>query len=158
MISLKDYFIKEEEDKFVSIEYKTTDDSDMSLSGSVMDEIGKNNDEEEETDPDDILPGGTDLALVGELRLFSETSQLFLQRKRKIAKTFKSKLKDEEVNANRIKNTKIFDYYIKHLIEDYQKNVDHNVKLNVSSKNELKRQLASDMVMIIKNMEIFPNM
>lgn len=153
MKSLKDYFF-EDEDKFVSIEYNTTTSDDVTLAGAINDP--ENNDAQGPVDPEDILPGGADLSLVGELRLYSETSEIFKERKRKIASVFKSKLKDEEVTVNRVKFTKIFDYYINHLIHEYKKNVDENCKLNVSSKDELKRQLASDIVMLIRNMEVIP--
>lgn len=155
MKSLKDYFF-EDEDKFVSIEYNTTTEDDVALAGAIND---PNNDEgTSQVDPEDVLPGGADLSLVGELRLYSETSTVFKERKRKIASVFKTKLKDEEVTANRVKFTKIFDYYISHLIHEYKKNVDENCKLNVSSKDELKRQLASDIVMLIRNMEVIPSL
>lgn len=150
MKSLKDFFF-EDEDKFVSIEYKTTTDDDVTLS----DPINSPNNEPEVVDPNDVLPGGANLKLVGELRLYSETSNIFNERKRKIANKFKSILKDEEVTANRIKFTKIFDFYINHLIDYYKKNVS-NVTVNVTTKEELKRQLSSDIVMIIRNQEIFP--
>lgn len=153
MKSLKDYFF-EDEDKFVSIEYNTTTSDDVTLAGAINDP--ENSDAQGPVDPEDILPGGADLSLVGELRLYSETSEIFKERKRKIASVFKSKLKDEEVTVNRVKFTKIFDYYINHLIHEYKKNVDENCKLNVSSKDELKRQLASDIVMLIRNMEVIP--
>lgn len=150
MKSLKDFFF-EDEDKFVSIEYKTTTDDDVALSNP----INNPDNEPEVVDPNDVLPGGANIKLVGELRLYSETSNIFNERKRKIANKFKSILKDEEVTANRIKFTKIFDFYINHLIEYYKKNVS-NVTVNVTTKEELKRQLASDIVMIIRNQEIFP--
>lgn len=153
MKSLKDYFF-EDEDKFVSIEYNTTTSDDVTLAGAINDP--ENSDAQSPVDPEDILPGGANLSLVGELRLYSETSEIFKERKRKIASVFKSKLKDEEVTVNRVKFTKIFDYYINHLIHEYKKNVDENCKLNVSSKDELKRQLASDIVMLIRNMEVIP--
>lgn len=153
MKSLKDYFF-EDEDKFVSIEYNTTTSDDVTLAGAINDP--ENNDAQGPVDPEDILPGGANLSLVGDLRLYSETSEIFKERKRKIASVFKSKLKDEEVTVNRVKFTKIFDYYINHLIHEYKKNVDENCKLNVSSKDELKRQLASDIVMLIRNMEVIP--
>ncbi len=153
MKSLKDYFF-EDEDKFVSIEYNTTTSDDVTLAGAINDP--ENNDAQGPVDLEDILPGGANLSLVGELRLYSETSEIFKERKRKIASVFKSKLKDEEVTVNRVKFTKIFDYYINHLIHEYKKNVDENCKLNVSSKDELKRQLASDIVMLIRNMEVIP--
>ena len=152
MKSLTDYFF-EDEDKFVSIEYNTTTKDDVTLAGTIND---PENGAQDLVSPEDILPGGANIQLVGELRLYSETSEIFKTRKRKIAQVFKSKLKDEEVTANRIKFTKIFDYYINHLIHEYKKNVDENLKLNVSSKDELKRQLSSDIVMLIRNMEVIP--
>ena len=153
MKSLKDYFF-EDEDKFVSVEYNTTTSDDVTLAGTINDP--ENNEAQCPVDPEDVLPGGANLSLVGELRLYSETSEIFKERKRKIASVFKSKLKDEEVTVNRVKFTKIFDYYINHLIHEYTQKVDKNCKLNVSSKDELKRQLASDIVMLIRNMEVIP--
>lgn len=154
MKSLKDFYLFEDEDKFVSIEYNTTTEDDVALASPVFDELPK--DKEENVSSDDILPGGANLKLVGEIRLYSETSKIFNERKRKIASVFKSKLKDEEINANRIKYTKIFDYYINHLIYEYRKNVDNNLKVNISTKDELRRQIADDFVMLLKNMEIIP--
>lgn len=152
MQSLKDYFF-EDEDKFVSIEYKTTTTDDVQLAGSVYQ---PDTEKEELENSDDRMPSGTNLSLVGELRLYSETSLVFNERKRKIAKKFKNILKDEELNANRVMKTKIFSYYIKHLIHEYVKSTDINVKVNVSTKQELSRQLAADLVMLIRQQEIFP--
>lgn len=155
MKSITDYFLYEDEDQFVSIEYKTTEDpnEDVSLADPIND---PDNGMQEPVKPDDVLPGGADSKLVGEIRLYSETSKTFYDRKRKIAQVFKTKLKDEEITANRIKFTKIFEYYITHLINDYKKNVDQNCRLNVSSKDELKRQIADDFVMLFRNFEIIP--
>lgn len=155
MKSIKDYFLYEDEDQFVSIEYKTIEDpnEEISLADPLND---PDNGMQEPVEPDDVLPGGADLKIVGEIRLYSETSQIFNERKRKIAQVFRTKLKDEEITANRIKFTKIFDYYITHLINDYKKNIDNNCRLNVSSKDELKRQIADDFVMLLRNLEIIP--
>jgi len=155
MQSLKDFYLFEDEDKFVSIEYNTTTTTadDVQLAGSINDPTS---DLQDPVDPDDVLPGGANLKLVGEIRLYSETSSVFNERKRKIAEVFKTKLKDEEITANRIKFTKIFDYYINHLIHEYKKKVDENVKVNISSKEELKRQIADDFVMLLKKFEIYP--
>lgn len=156
MQSLKDYILFEDEDQFVSIDYKNVEDTSsvdgIELAQPIHNEL--NTDVKE--DPDDILPGGIDSKIVGELRLYSETSQIFNERKRKIAQAFKSRLSEPEINANRIKYTKIFDYYINHLIKEYRKNVDENFKINISTKEELKRQIAADFVMLLKNMEIIP--
>lgn len=154
MKSLKDLFF-EDEDKFVSIEYKTTTTTDdgVELAGS----LNKETETVDMVDPDDVLPGGANLKLVGELRLYSETSSIFKERKRKIAEAFRKRLKDEELTANRIKYTKIFEYYVNHLIKYYKDEHDGvNTKINVSTKEELKRQLASDFVMILRNMEVIP--
>lgn len=155
MKSLKDLFF-EDENKFVSIEYKTTTTTDDGV--ELADTLNKETEEIDNIDPDDVLPGGADLKLVGEIRLYSETSSIFKERKRKIASVFRSKLKDEEITANRIKYTKIFEYYVNHLIKYYKDEHDGiNCKINVSTKEELKRQLASDFVMILRNMEVIPS-
>lgn len=150
MRSIKDFFF-EDENKFVSIEYKTTTEDDVTLANPI------NKDQKPEVvDPDDVLPGGANTKLVGEIRLYSETSDIFKERKRKIAEVFKSKLKDEEITANRIKYTKIFDYYVNHLIKYFKDSQEGQININVSTKEELKRQLADDFVMILRNREIFP--
>ena len=158
MKSLIDYILFEDEEKFVSIEYKTTEETPDGV--ELAQPINKEFKDSEETDVvnnDDILPGGIDSKIVGELRLYSETSSIFNERKRKIAEAFKSRLSEPEINANRIKFTKIFEYYINHLISYYRKNVDNSFKINVSTKEELKRQISSDIIMLIKNMEIIPS-
>lgn len=157
MKSIRDFYLFEDEDKFVSIEYNTTTyntstKDDVSLAGSVFDPA---NDAQEPVEPDDVLPGGANLKVVGEIRLYSETSNIFRERKRKIAEVFKTKLKGEEINANRIKFTKIFEYYINHLIHEYKKDVDEHLKLNISSKDELKRQIADDFVMLLRNFDVY---
>lgn len=154
MLSLKDYIFFEDENKFVNIEYKTTinteDDDDVQISNPLIKDIN---------DSDDALvsspvEGGVDAKLVGEIRLFSETSSVYKDRKRKIAEKFKSLLKSDEINANRIKCTKIFEFYINHLIKDYIKSVDENCKVNISTKDELIRQISDDFVMILRNYEV----
>lgn len=162
MIPLKEYFLYEDEDKFVNIEYKTTKEDDgVKIADPVykngMKDINYNTDDEED-DFDirdtDNLKGGVDAALVGEVRLYSETSPIFNERKRKIVEAFKKRLKSEEVNANRIKYTKIFEYYINHLLKDYKKNVDENFKINISSRDELERQLSDDFVLLIRGKNV----
>lgn len=154
MQSLKDFYLFEDEDKFVSIEYNTTTTvDDVQLAGTINDPTSEL---QEPVEQDDVLPGGANLKLVGEIRLYSETSSIFKDRKRKIAEVFRTKLKDEEITANRIKFTKIFDYYINHLIHEYKKDVDENCKVNISTKDELRRQIADDFVMLLKNFEILP--
>jgi hypothetical protein len=156
MKSLKDYYLFEDEDQFVSLNYKTTEETNDADGVELAPPVNQSLNKEIQNNPEDILPGGIDAKIVGELRLYSETSQIFNERKRKIAESFKSRLSEPEINANRIKYTKIFEYYINHLITYYKKNVDENFKINISSKEELKRQIADDFVMLLKNMEIIP--
>ena len=165
MISLKDYIFFEDEDKFVKVDYDTVTSADdgMDIAKPINIEYKDNmgdgvsiTPDDEDTNKDDILPGGVDEPLVGELRLYSETNDLYKERKRVIANKFKSLLKDNEINANRVRFTKVFDYYINHLIDDYKKNIDNNFKINVSSKKELYRQLSDDLVLLIRDREILP--
>ena len=65
MKSIKDFYLFEDEDKFVSIEYKTTTEDDVALAGSIYDPA---NNAQDVVDADDVLPGGANLKLVGELR------------------------------------------------------------------------------------------
>lgn len=150
MISLKDYLL-EAEDTFVNTSYITT--NNVQLSDPLFKDISNN--DEENTDGNNIpVEGGVDIKLAGEIRLYSETSSVFYERKRNIASTFKAKLKDEEINYKRILKTKIFEIYVNHLIQGYKKDVDENCKINISTKEELSRQLANDFVMLLRNMEI----
>ena len=82
MQSLKDFYLFEDEDKFVSIEYNTTTTvDDVQLAGTINDPA---NELQGPVEQDDVLPGGANLKLVGEIRLYSETSSIFKDRKRKI--------------------------------------------------------------------------
>ena len=154
MISLQEYLLFEDETKFVKIDYKTTTDTeekdDVTISGPLITNL-HDQEGDEDTTP---VEGGVDTALVGEIRLYSETSTVFNERKRKIVEKFKSILNSDEVNANRIKCTKIFEYYITHLIKEYKKDVDENLKLSISSKNELIRQLSDDFVLLIRGKNV----
>ena len=158
MKSLKDFFF-EDENKFVKVDYSTVVNTNNTDNVNLADPININFNHpdtdiegmpEVKPNEDDILPGGADVKLVGEIRLFSETSSIFNERKRIIADKFRNILKNDEVNANRIKCTKIFSYYITHLINAYKKEIDNNCRLNVSSKNELIRQLSDDFVLLIR--------
>lgn len=91
------------------------------------------------------------LALVGDIKMYSDDDPDFRDRKNAIGFSFQSKLPLPEINVERIEKTKIFDFYIKHLLEAYKKNIDENIKINVSSENELRHQLATDILLIIKN-------
>ena len=92
------------------------------------------------------------LALVGDIKMYTEDGD-FKDRKEAIANSFKQKLSITEVNVDRIKKTKIFEYYIMHLLQAYKKNIDENMTLNVSSENELRHQLATDIILMIKDQQ-----
>lgn len=155
MKSLRDYFLYEDEDKFVPISYSTTKQDDIQLA----DPIFKNGLPGDEVDDNDTETGGkfdANLRLVSDIHLYSEQSTLFSDRKRKIVKVFKNILKDSEYVATRIQKTKIFEYYINHLITYYKKNINQDINVNLATKDELSRQIAADFVMILRNREIFP--
>lgn len=152
MKDLKDYFLYEDEDKFVKIDYDVTTNTEETDEVTLAPPVYS--DTEEQTKPNS--DSAADVALVGEIRLYSETSKIFYDRKRKIAEVFKSKLNSDEVNANRIKYTKIFEYFVNHLIIEYKKEYDKDLKVNLSTKNELIRQLGDDFVLLIRGKELIP--
>lgn len=155
MKSLVDYILFEDEEKFVPQDYDTTVSTETNDNVSLSEPLYKDGINKELNDVDaDPLNGGVDINLVGEIRLYSETNKTFYDRKRAIANVFTQKLKSEEVNANRIKFTKIFEYYISHLIQEYRKNIDENCKLNLSTKEELKRQISDDFVLLIRKKDL----
>ena len=92
-----------------------------------------------------------DIALVMDMKLYSDQDDDFLNRKSAIAKTFREKLSELEVTTERIEKSKIFDFYIKHLKKAYKKNVDEDANLNIASENELRRLISSDLVLLIRD-------
>lgn len=92
-----------------------------------------------------------DIALVMDMKLYSDQDRNFNERKNAIAGVFRQKLKDTEITTERIEKSKIFDFYIKHLKEAYKQCVNENAQLNVSSENELRRLISGDLVLLIKN-------
>lgn len=91
-----------------------------------------------------------DIALVMDIKLYSDKDDNFLDRKKAIANTFRQELNELEVTTERIEKSKIFDFYIRHLIEAYKNNIDEDSCLNVSSENELRRLISADLVLMIK--------
>lgn len=155
MKSLKEYFLYEDEDKFVPISYSTTKEDDVQLADPVY--KGFADDEDDDNDRETGGKFDANLRLVAELHLYSEESTLFSDRKRKIVEVFKKMLKESEYVATRIQKTKIFEYYISHLITYYKKNVNENINVNLATRDELSRQIAADFVMILRDREIFPS-
>lgn len=91
------------------------------------------------------------IALVMDMKLYSDQDDDFLNRKSAIAKTFREKLSELEVTTERIEKSKIFDFYIKHLKKAYKENVDEDANLNIASENELRRLISSDLVLLIRD-------
>jgi hypothetical protein len=122
------------------------------LKDYILEDIDDEFDPEPTVNPLDYneLKEKVNLALVGDIKMYTEDGD-FRERKEAIANSFKQKLSITEVNVDRIKKTKIFEYYIMHLLQAYKKNIDENMKLNVSSENELRHQLATDIILLIKD-------
>ena len=101
------------------------------------------------------IPGGVDIALVGELRLLTQASEIFSDRKEKIAKYYMNEIPVDMVwTADFIANTPIFKYYLRDVIDEYKKSVDDNLRLNISTHDELARQLANDIIILSKKLKL----
>jgi len=99
----------------------------------------------------DQIEGGVDAALAGEIFLYSETDSIFVDRKDAIVNALKEKLVEENITTDYISKTPIFQYYIRDLVNWYRKDIDSVAKLNISTNEELKRQVADDLVLKLKN-------
>jgi len=125
-----------------------------SLKEYIIKETECCDDEDSQINPLDYgeLKERVDLALVGDIKIYSDSGDFF-ERKENIANAFKQKLSIAETTTDYISKTKIFNYYIIHLVDSYKKNIDEDIVLNVSSENELRHQIATDIVLLIKNQE-----
>ena len=112
---------------------------------------------ESEFDNDEInqdpIEGGLDVALAGELFLYSERDEVFADRKLRMADAFKERLSMDEITADYISRTPIFKIYITHLKEGYRKDIDENMKINISTDDDLRRQVADSIVLLIKGVD-----
>ena len=134
MKKLKD-FIRESED----------DDIESRLDAMIGD-----NDEVEQIDDKDAL----NIALVSDTILYSRQDPDFIERTEHIIDAFKRLLSFQEITSDRISSTLVFDIYVKHLMQQYKKNVNENVVYNISTENELKRILANEFNIKIKGYNI----
>ena len=78
----------------------------------------------------DPIPGGIDIALAGEIKY------------------------DMVWTADYICKTPIFKMYVDDLIKFYTEDIDPECKLNLSTYDELSRQLADDIILLSKNTQI----
>lgn len=90
-------------------------------------------------------------ALLGDIRTYAEADVDFVDRKIAIVKAFKMKLLEAQKTVEHIEKTKIFNYFIIHLIKAYKDNVDEEVKVNVSTENELRHTIATEMLLMVKD-------
>ena len=90
-------------------------------------------------------------ALLGDIRTYAEADVDFVDRKIAIVKAFKIKLLEAQKTVEHIEKTKIFNYFIIHLIKAYKENVDEDVKVNVSTENELRHTIATEMLLMVKD-------
>lgn len=90
-------------------------------------------------------------ALLGDIRTYAEADIDFVDRKIAIVKAFKIKLLEAQKTVEHIEKTKIFNYFIIHLIKAYKENVDEEVKVNVSTENELRHTIATEMLLMVKD-------
>lgn len=112
----------------------------------------QNNEEEHDVEP---IPGGIDISLAGELKYYSEADHIFKDRKQAISDYYKNEIKYDMVwTAEYISKTIIFKKYVDDLIKFYKENIDPECKLNISTYDELSRQLADDIILLSKNTQI----
>lgn len=92
------------------------------------------------------LPENTalNIGLVSDTILYSRQDQDFIDRRDSIIEAFSRLLKPQEITSDRIASTLIFDIFVKHLMQQYKKNVNENVIYNIATENEIKRILANE--------------
>lgn len=90
------------------------------------------------------------IALAGEIVLFSETNEMFTARREKVCEAFKRLVKSEMLTADYIKHTLVFKKYVKDLIIYYEKYIDTDAQISLSTTREIKQQIANSMVLNIR--------
>lgn len=98
-------------------------------------------DEEVEEQPENTA---LNIGLVSDTILYSRQDQDFIDRRDSIIEAFSRLLKFQEITSDRIASTLIFDIFVKHLMQQYKKNVNENVIYNIATENEIKRILANE--------------
>lgn len=98
-------------------------------------------DEEVEEQPENTA---LNIGLVSDTILYSRQDQDFIDRRDSIIEAFSRLLKFQEITSDRIASTLIFDIFVKHLMQQYKKNVNENAIYNIATENEIKRILANE--------------
>ena len=121
---------------------KESEDDDLEARLDAM--LG---DEEPEQEQDrDAL----NIALVSDTVLYSKQNEDFYDRSEAITEAFRRLLAPSEITSDRIASTLVFDIYVKHLMQQYKKNINENAVYNISTENELKRILANEFNLKLK--------
>ena len=97
---------------------------------------------------------GMNIALVSDTVLYARQSDDFRERMDHIVDAFKERLSFSEITSDRIACTLIFDIYVKHLMQQYVKNIDEKAIFNIATENEIKRILANEVNLKIKGYSI----
>ena len=110
--------------------------------------------EENDVQPQD---NSLNIGLVSDTILYSKQDGDFIDRTESILDAFARIMKGLEIqliSAERISSTLVFDIFIKHLMQQYKKNVNENAVYNIATENELRRILANEFVVRLKGYNI----
>lgn len=122
---------------------------------SIINDINNSSNEQDDETTSEPIPGGIDISLAGEIKYYSEANHIFKDRKIAISDYYKNEIKYDMVwTADYICKTKIFKLYVDDLIKFYKEDIDPECRMNLSTYDELCRQLADDIILLSKNTKI----
>ena len=130
---------------------KESEDDDIEDRLDAM--IGDDPEENDEQPKDDSL----NIGLVSDTILYSKQDGDFIDRTESILDAFARILKYQDfqsISADKISSTLVFDIYVKHLMQQYKKNVNENAIYNVATENEIRRILANEFIVRLKGYNI----
>lgn len=130
---------------------KESEDDDIEDRLDAM--IGDDPEETDEQPKDDSL----NIGLVSDTILYSKQDSDFVDRTESILDAFARILKHQDfqsISADKISSTLVFDIYIKHLMQQYKKNVNENAIYNIATENEIRRILANEFIVRLKGYNI----
>ena len=130
---------------------KESEDDDIEDRLDAM--IGDDPEENDEQPKDDSL----NIGLVSDTILYSKQDSDFVDRTESILDAFARILKYQDfqsISADKISSTLVFDIYIKHLMQQYKKNVNENAIYNIATENEIRRILANEFIVRLKGYNI----
>lgn len=136
MKSIRDYILENNED----------DDLEDRLDAMLGDD--------DDDDTQQIEKDGLNIGLVSDTILYSRQSDDFSERMEAIVEAFKKHFSFPDITSDKIASTIIFDVYVKHLMQQYVKNVDEKAVYNIATENEIRRILANEVNLKIKGYNI----